>query len=141
MIALVTEIRWVPTTRWDRHIAFATSLLAAYALLLGCGILIDRAIGSKFTVGLFRHLTDIPCPLCRGSRAADALAHADLVGAVFWNPLATVLLISSGFWFIIRFGLARRLELRLTRTGKRTLWTVAGALVLANWTYVIAMGG
>lgn len=141
MAALFNEARWVPAARWDRRVAFAAGLLGAYAALLISGVLIDRATGSQSTVGLFRKVTDVPCPLCRGSRAADALAHADLLGALWWNPLATAILVGGALWFIVRFGFGRRLQLRPTRVGRRTLWAVAVALVLANWAYVIAMGG
>ncbi len=115
-------------------------LLASYALLLVAGTWLDRATGSQSTSGRLRRITDLPCPLCRGSRAAEALAQGDLPGAVFWNPLATTLLIGTGAWFIVRFGFARRLEPRLTRTGRRASWATAVAVVLANWACVIAMG-
>lgn len=133
--------RFAPASRrvWRDRVELAILLGSATALLLGVGL--SRVTGEAMLVGLWRRFTGIPCPLCRGSRAAEALATAQPWDALVWNPLATLLILSALAWLTMRLGLGRRMEIAWTARRRRLAWTAATAAVLANWAYVIAAGG
>ena len=87
---------------------------------------------------LLYQTTGLPCFLCGGTRASLALVSGDWMGALRWNPLAVIALVSVVGWAVMKFGFARRVELGLSR---RTLWVVGIGAVLANWGYVLATQG
>ena len=81
----------------------------------------------------FKHLTDLPCPLCGGVRACAALAQGDLAQALLLNPgLMPVLALAalhSGL-MVAQAVSGRRLLVpgSLTRA-----WQWAGASLLFFW--------
>ncbi len=89
----------------------------------------------------FRRLTGVPCPTCGGTRAAIALAHGDLAGALAVNPLVTLglgLLVVGGLLdgALALAGGGVRIPARLTGW----LRAVLVLLLAANWFWLIADG-
>jgi hypothetical protein len=93
----------------------------------------------------FHEITGQPCLTCGGTRAAEALAHADFGAAFRWNPLVALGLALAGPMFVWGtaawiFNLPRpRLEFRTPR-GKWWLAAAVALLVAGNWAYLIATG-
>ncbi len=90
----------------------------------------------------FKTWTGIPCPTCGTARAALALAHFDVVGALGRYPLPTLAWI-----FLIGGGLAAGAMALLGRTPPRIpsrlpVWARAAlvAALVVNWVYSIATG-
>lgn len=73
----------------------AGGLIAGGALLATGAVILLRRFdpnepGGIFLPCLFRHFTGLYCPGCGMTRAAHALAHGDLPGALAMNPLMVV---------------------------------------------------
>ena len=47
-----------------------------------------------------KHYTGLECPSCGGTRAAFALFHLDIISAMKYNPIMTVLYLVVSAWFI-----------------------------------------
>jgi hypothetical protein len=88
-------------------------------------------------------MTGYPCLTCGATRCAIAFSHGHFSQAWLWNPLALV-----GICGLVLFDLyaaivlvARLPRLRLTnwtRTEKNAARIAVIALILANWTYLLA---
>ena len=91
----------------------------------------------------FHSLTGLPCPLCGGTRAMQAVADLDFVSALKWNPLvcATVVFViarvllemSNGIWGATP---GRRFRLWVSRQPRALPLAM---IVIANWAYLIAV--
>ncbi len=100
------------------------------------------SLGLPWPVCLFRRLTGLPCPTCGATRAALALAHGDLLGAIRQNPLMCVCYILT---FVINLYAAVLLILRLPRPRlaslpaevKQALSVLAVTALGANWIYLL----
>lgn len=120
-----------------------------FALLWGAvavSLLLLAPFGHLLTTFLpacpFKTLTGWPCPACGATRAALALAHLDLIGALIRYPLATLAwigLIAGGLlaagWTLLGRDLPEP-----PRTWP--LWSRAllVLIVATNWAYSIATG-
>jgi len=93
----------------------------------------------------FHRLTGYPCPGCGGTRACLLLSRLHVSAAFEMHPLATVLAIAGG---LVAAYSAVVLAFRLPRirlgfssdTERRVFWVAIVLVVLANWTYLIAVG-
>ncbi|HOJ23303.1 MAG TPA: DUF2752 domain-containing protein [Armatimonadota bacterium] len=119
--------RWAPPLAAAAAVVIAAlKLLAPYGALPPC---------------LFRMLTGWPCPSCGGTRCVLALTALDLPGAAANNPLvllaavglAVALLLDAGERILHRPLLSPEPLLRRPAVAR----TLAVALVLANWVYLI----
>jgi hypothetical protein len=96
-------------------------------------------------VCLFRKLTGWPCPLCGGTRAFRALAHGDWTVALWTSPLAVLLGLALGVWWLYHLaslmgvGLPSRWP-AVPRPWRQPLLWLLLAAVLANWAYRLATG-
>lgn len=82
----------------------------------------------------FHALTGLPCSACGGTRAMIALAHLDPWTALEMNPLLTLAALGAPL-FVALAAFARGAFVLSHRTA--VLSVVA---ILANWTYLIAVG-
>lgn len=51
-----------------------------------------------FTPSRFKNWVGLPCPLCGGTRATQALLHGEWLWSLYLNPLALVALAASVCW-------------------------------------------
>lgn len=84
----------------------------------------------------FKEFTGHPCATCGGTRAAVRLAHLDLVGAIEYNPLATVALFTFAAWLVVAFVRAGRPLIRWTKERRTAMAACVVAALLINWVYV-----
>lgn len=90
---------------------------------------------------LFRRLTNLPCPACGGTRAAERLLNADLAGAFAMNPMVTaVLLMTLAMMAWLAAGNPRRKWRGLLACipGNRSAVAAFVLGVGANWIYVLS---
>ena len=87
-----------------------------------------------------RNLTGIPCFGCGGTRCMMALAHGDIIGAIAFNPLVVLGLLTLLVWLGVSIRRAGKPSPIEKPARKKRRWvTVAIVLaVLANWAYLIA---
>jgi len=110
---------------------------------LAVGYLADALAKSTGTPGpscMFKRVTTLPCPTCGSGRGSLALLHGDVVAALTYNPLFFTLVGLAGLVLALRFVFARRIEVPLTRRGRRMAWGAFLTLVAANWAYLIIAG-
>jgi len=79
------------------------------------------------------------------TRAATALAHGDLDGALLWNTLATVLLAGAALYVLyaaaVVIGKLPRLRwTQPSRSESRWIRITVILLITANWAYLIWRG-
>jgi len=79
------------------------------------------------------------------TRATAALIHGDLVGALGWNPLATLVLAGIALYVlyaaVVVAGKFPRLRwILLTRSESRWIRITVILLIAANWAYLIWRG-
>lgn len=94
---------------------------------------------------VWHELTGWPCIGCGGTRCIRHALHGEWLGALRMNPLAFLALAGVGIYdayaaVVLTLRLPR---LRLGKWPAWAGWTVRGAivaLVLANWTWLIATG-
>ena len=111
-LALLFPARFVPLARW---IPF-----------WGCNV---------------RRLTGLPCPSCGMTRAFDWFARGRFGDALAISPLGFALATAAaaaGLWLLLSPLRPPRLAIQLAPKGRRFAWLLAGAAVLANWSWVVA---
>jgi hypothetical protein len=123
----LAEVDRVPRTL---HVA----ILAAWSAL----ILATAWLAPTTTLCRLKAWTGVPCPLCGGTRATFALARGDVGEALTLNPLAIALLVTFAVILGLRILLGRAVHVEASPLVRRVLWSVALALVVANWAYVAA---
>jgi len=129
-------VRWRPAGPEERQLAWlwgaaALSALALRPLWLAAAPLLPACP--------LHHLTGIPCPTCGSTRAGLALLHADLLGALALNPLATL----AGIAFVLG-GVGAPLWVSFGGPvpefpARWPLWTRLGVLgaILLNWVWLV----
>jgi hypothetical protein len=85
----------------------------------------------------FRYLTDVPCPLCGGTRICAALAHGDLSVALQLNPgLLSVLGLAALHSLLLMTEALSGRSLVEARSLLRA-WQLAGVFLLGSWLFRI----
>lgn len=105
------------------------------AVAFGVNFFSKRA-GLDISLCAFKEFTGHPCATCGGTRAAVRLAHLDLVGAIEYNPLATVALFTFAAWIVVAFVRAGRPLIRWTNARRTAMAACVVAALLINWVYV-----
>jgi hypothetical protein len=131
------RIALLPASRLPSVPAWAAAVAAAWA----GGVLVLHAAAPSLPTCRFHALTGVPCPTCGGTRAVASALHGDVLGAFAASPLVFAALLVAASVLLLRVLTARRVHLRLERGEGVLAWTVAGALVAAHWTYLVARGG
>ncbi len=124
------------TTRWPVVGAWPLALGIVWTVLVGVFVLLKPA-GSDATLCVFRNVTGLPCPTCGSSRAALAVVQGRPLEAIVFNPFVTVAGALAIAWLTVRVGFGRRIGIDLSTRQRRLVWVVIGALLGANWVYVI----
>ncbi len=96
--------------------------------------------GATGSTCVFKRITTQPCPTCGSGRGTLALVHGDVIAALHFNPLYFTLLALVGILLALRLIFARRIDVSLSRRGRRVAWGVFLALVAADWAYLIVAG-
>lgn len=129
-------MRWRRATAEDRQLAWLWGAAAVSAVALRP---LWLAMMPVLPACPLRTLTTIPCPTCGSTRAGLALLHADLLGALELNPLATL----AGIAFALG-GVAAPLWVSLCGPipdlpVRWPLWARLGALgaILLNWAWLV----
>ncbi|MEY2546152.1 MAG: hypothetical protein QOG48_1269 [Verrucomicrobiota bacterium] len=90
---------------------------------------------------LFHAVTGHPCLTCGATRSAIALFHGQFLAAWKWNPLAFATYCTMSIFDVYALSVVvsrgRRLRFVLAPGEKFFLRISVGALLLANWTYVL----
>jgi hypothetical protein len=89
-----------------------------------------------------RHILGIPCPTCGSTRCALALAHGDIQGALWLNPMAFAAFCAVGLFDLyaagtLWFGLPR---IRLSDVPAKIKQVFAFLVILlatGNWIYLL----
>jgi hypothetical protein len=119
-----------------RSSLFVFIVLFGFAVLSLGSCYISQRFDISFTTCILKRVTGIPCPFCGGTRAAWALLHGDIIGAVVMNPLATALcILVPPIYLLQRFLLKRRIAVI-----PRSAWVILITLLIANWAYLIHVG-
>ncbi len=124
------------TTRWPVVGVWPLALGIVWTVLVGVFVLLKPA-GSDATLCVFRNVTGLPCPTCGSSRAAIAVVQGRPLDAIVFNPFVTIAGALAIAWLTVRVGFGRRIEIDLASRQRRLVWVVIGALLGANWVYVI----
>lgn len=129
-------MRWRRATTEDRQLAWLWGAAAVSAVVLRP---LWLAAAPVLPACPLRTLTSIPCPTCGSTRAGLALLHADLLGALELNPLATL----AGVGFVLG-GVAAPLWIQLggpipDLPARWPLWGRLGVLgaILLNWVWLV----
>jgi len=132
-------MNWRPPDREDRQVAALWAVCAALAILLRP---VWLATARFLPVCPWHAWTGWPCPGCGTTRALVRLLHADLLGALAFNPLAALAAttfvaagLAAPLWLACG-GYAPCLPTRAPRAGV----AVAAVSVLANWAWLFASG-
>jgi len=90
----------------------------------------------------FRAITGIPCPSCGITRSLVHLAHGDISGSLFLNPLFSLALLFSIFLFFARLASLpfKRSAIKLVIMDREYAYVrvATAGIFLANWIYLIA---
>ena len=102
------------------------ALLVAVALLASAGLLFALVddLGSLWWLPrcMFHEVTGLYCPGCGATRALHALAHGQIVHALWCNALLVGLALAIPAWLLLRPRLSSRLQARLA-------WIIAGSFI------------
>lgn len=87
---------------------------------------------------LFHRVTALPCPFCGTTRMALSAMHGDLWAALSWNPLVFVGCVVTAGLLVLQVVFSRRVIWASSFRRRQISYIVLIALVLANWTYLLA---
>jgi len=132
-------VRFRRAAQEERQLAWLWGLLALAAVALRPVWLALAPVAPRCP---FKALTGLPCPSCGTTRAAVALLHGDVLGAMLSNPVTAL----AGIAFVVGGAAA-------------PLWALAGgrvpvvptplpvtaraalaAILVGTWIYLIAVG-
>ena len=137
------NLSWVRISRSTR--IFAATLVVAAAGGIAAVHLVPLfkpvvPIPPAFCV--MKMLTGYPCLACRGTRATLALADGDILRALRFNPLVT-LLVASVIAGALTAVLTGRFPIvsEVPRPWSILGWSLLAVALIGNWAYVIAAGG
>ncbi len=122
--------------RWPAVDRLPLAVLLVWTVLVGVFVLLKPA-GNDATLCMFRNVTGLPCPTCGSSRAALAVVRGRPLEAIVFNPFVTVAGALAIAWLTVRVGFGRRIEIDLASRQRRLVWVAIGALLGANWVYVV----
>lgn len=113
-------------------------LIATLLWFLGASLFTwtNLRLGTNYTICPLKNLADLPCPTCGGTRALLSLCKGQFSQAFSFNPLITLLLISSPLLIFVYFKNRQCLVPDRWRPG-RLFWVGTLVLVLANWLFVL----
>ncbi len=131
-LARSSRIPRVPLWAAAVTVGWAAAVLALHAVS-------DGAPGSSPCH--VRRWVGIPCPTCGGTRSVAALLRGDLVAAWLANPLVLAAVVVASALLALRLVAGLRVTLHLGHGERRAAWAVGGALLLADWAWVLARGG
>jgi Protein of unknown function (DUF2752) len=99
-------------------------------------------LGLPWPVCTFHALTGHPCLTCGATRSAIAFFHADLLGALQWNPLVFAVYVAITIFDVYAFVVVvlRRPRLRVvgvTSSGKNFARGLVIAAAAINWGYLL----
>ncbi len=113
-------------------------LLAVWLLAFALTLIVSHQTDQEVGLCQFRALTDIPCATCGGTRAGLSLLRGDLAGALRFNPLVTLALLTGGLVCALRVSLRQQMVIEAGRRGWICLTAILIVAVCINWVYVIA---
>ena len=130
---------WRPASRDDRRLA------GLWAACVGIGVLLRPLwlVGAAVVPFCpWRALTGWPCPGCGSTRAIVRLLHADIPGAMRFNPLAACGVAAFALGGIAApLWLACGAKVPVFASRTRPAWlAVLAAAGLANWVWLVAAG-
>lgn len=128
-----------PGIEVPRAALFAAIAVVSLGLL---AVILPEPPGAP-TLCLFKLATGRPCPACGFLRAARLLVRGDVPGAFVTNPLDTVLMLlvpPAALAWAMPGARARGVAVVASRRARVALWWLLGAVVGANWVYVLAVG-
>jgi hypothetical protein len=100
------------------------------------------ALGLPWPVCWIHSLTGHPCATCGATRAAIAFFHGQFADAWRWNPMAFLIYCGIAVFDIYAAGVlitrSNRLRASFTVREKRIIRAAAVAVLLLNWSYLIA---
>jgi hypothetical protein len=124
---------WLATT-W-KHQRLPILVGVAWLVMVIVTWFISQRTGTTIPTCLFRRFTGQPCATCGGTRAGMRLLHADVPGALAFNPLVTAVLLGLPVWAVVRVWRGPRpAKSRRARTAWGAAWLIA---LGANWAYVL----
>ena len=92
---------------------------------------------------LFHKITTVPCPGCGGTRALQALGHADVLEALRLNPMVVLFCAAIAGWALwvlgsvaIR-GRRRRVPASSPSRSARVWPVVITGIVVLHWAYLV----
>ena len=145
MSATTAETRtWFTLERVERRWAISPVplvIVGVWAAFVGTLHFLGQQWGEPIVLCAMKRTTGVPCPGCRGTRAAFALGQGDLPAALVFNPLATAALLAVAGWAVLRFGFGRRVRMHRSSRARAAACVGLAVAVLLNWAYVIYAGG
>lgn len=131
------KVHWERASRLPRPPAWAAGVVAAWALLVLVGVLLERWGAPAQETCLLHRLTGHPCPTCGSTRVVLGFLQGQWLQAFRMNPFVATGLVAGGVWLALRLVLARGLRAELSSGEQRAALALGLALLLANWIWVL----
>lgn len=126
------------TTRRSGEFAYGALMLVPLAMLPVGVWLLDTGVFRPGVCG-FKQFLGVPCLTCGATRATVHLFHGDLLGALKFQPLITLIYFALLVWALVSLGalvFGRSVSLELEESDE--LWLKLGIVGLPtlNWLYL-----